>query len=64
MKFNKIDNEHNGIDNIILIGILIVLNIILLFKFKKEPKKDQESELIKLKEDIGGNYLSVNLLTT
>ena len=43
---------------IILIGILIVLNILLLFKFKKEPKKDEESELIKLKEDIGGLKLS------
>ena len=43
---------------IILIGILIILNILLLFKFKKEPKKDEESELIKLKEDIGGLKLS------
>ena len=43
---------------IILIGILIILNILLLFKFKKEPRKDEESELTKLKEDIGGLKLS------
>ena len=43
---------------IILIGILVVLNMLVLFKSKKEQKKDENNELLKIKEDIGGLKLS------
>jgi DNA recombination protein RmuC len=39
---------------IILISILLILNVLLFLRFKKEPKKEDDSELIKIKEDIGG----------
>ena len=39
---------------IILVSALLFLNVLFFLKFKKESKKDEDSELIKIKEDIGG----------
>ena len=39
---------------IILVSVLLVLNVLLFFKFKKETKEEEDSELTKIKEDIGG----------
>ncbi len=39
---------------IILVSVLLVLNVFLFFRFRNESKKEDDSELNKIKEDIGG----------
>ena len=39
---------------IILVSILLVLNVFLFLKLKNQPKKEDDNELSKIKEDIGG----------
>ena len=45
---------------VILVSVLLVLNVLLFLKFKKEPKKEDDNDLIKIKEDIGGLKESLN----
>ena len=39
---------------IILVSVLLVLNVLLILKLKNQPKKEDDNELSKIKEDIGG----------
>ena len=45
---------------VILVSVLLILNVLLFLKFKKEPKKEDDNDLIKIKEDIGGLKESLN----
>ena len=45
---------------VILVSVLLVLNVLLFFKFKKEPKKEDDNDLLKIKDDIGGLKESLN----
>ena len=38
----------------ILISVQLVLNVFLFLKLKNQPKKEDDNELSKIKEDIGG----------